>query len=146
MSTAIVPRFSEFSSDVREARARLAALPEPLESLTVLDPLRSHAGQQPDKIAVRALQSTAPGEVGTLVVGGPGVFAGYTEARLTAGKFVVDPVDRSTGVGGPSTVTGGVDPTGTLTATVESAGHLTPESRARLRLLLDQLGLTARNA
>lgn len=58
---AILPGFSVFSSDVHEARAQLAALPAPPESLTLLDLLREHAARQPDKIAVRVPQSVAPG-------------------------------------------------------------------------------------
>lgn len=44
----------------------------------------------------RIARDCAPGEVGTIVVSGPAVFAGYTDAALNAGKFLADAVDGST--------------------------------------------------
>lgn len=55
------PDWAVFSRDVHEARAQLAALPALPESLTLLDLLRAHAERQPDKVAVKVLQSLAPG-------------------------------------------------------------------------------------
>lgn len=58
---ATLPEIPRFAGGVREIRAQMAALRWPREAPTFLDLLRGHARRQPDKTAVRVLQSLAPG-------------------------------------------------------------------------------------
>lgn len=67
---------------------------KPGESVTIGGPIANHTAY----VATEDLKPVGPGEVGELIVGGPGVAQGYINLpEMTARKFIANPFESPTG-------------------------------------------------